>query len=187
MKFSHGQIVSIFAVTLCAVCLVLAVSLFYLLVPHLEISKSDRDAQIITDQIIATTSADFAIFWQLNLPFNSQRSTAMTARHKDKQKPMQAAVSKLEQVKLSAAHTADEFHTILGGRVWCSSQMPTSTTISIDSKNYFQENPERYVCFVPVINKSNALTGKVTVIWQKTPTEEDMKSALVQIKGIAAN
>lgn len=186
MKCNSRKIISAFVFTLCAVCIILAASLFYLLVPHLQITKSDSDAQLITNQIISTTSADFAIFWQLNLESNSQRSIAISSKQEENLEPIQAVVNKIEQLKLSAAYGPEELYALLSGKSWCSNKMPTMATFSIDSKNYFQENSNRYVCFIPVVNRSNSLIGKVSVVWQTRPVDQEVQSAIVQIKGITA-
>ena len=186
MKFNRGHVVSVLVFTICTVCIFLAAALFYMMAPHLEITKSDKQAQVITDQILATTSADFAIFWHINLQTNSQRSISISTRKEENRNAALSVLTKLQQVKLSASHNPEELHALISGKSSCSGQMPTSTTLSADSKNYFQENANRYLCFVPVVNKSNSLVAKVTVVWQNKPDDEDIKSAIIQIRSITA-
>jgi hypothetical protein len=164
--------------------MILMCILFYLVAPHLRLTRHISNPAAVSTKIISTTSVDVAIIWDLDLAMNRQTPMGFAVRDSSDNKSLQMFVDIAKDVTLTSAMGAYELHAVLSAEPMCGTAPTISAKISTIAKQFFADNPNSYFCIIPIQDVSGAVSGQVSVIWRNRPSDDGLTGAIAQTRSL---
>lgn len=164
--------------------MILCCVLFYLIAPHLRLTRHITNPTEIAAKIISTTSSDIAIIWDLDLAMNKHNPLGFASRTINDDDGLKKFMDETKDMALTATLDAFELHSLLSAEPICSRSSSLSLKISEITKQFFVSNPNSYFCIIPIQDLSGAVSGQVSLIWKNKPSSDSLVGAVAQTRNL---
>lgn len=182
VEYLSERLSSFVIILLSLTCAVLAVLLFYVTVPHLDPVGPTNKASTIVTNIIDGSSADVAVYVQIDLQTNSRKFIANAQKDAGDQQLVDMFKELAERTKFTVGTNPQFVYSLISGNVICQDR----ATISPFVLRIINTNADKYtnpkICTVPVLNGAHVLVGYVSVVWRSAPSAELELATIIQVQ-----
>lgn len=179
-EYISERLTSIVITCLSLTTAILAVILFYTIAPRINPLFHQEKAEKVVTNIIQTSSADAALYIQINLDTNSRKYVAGAVRKSDDGPLMQNYRDMAEKTRFTVSGNPVFIYSLISGNVVCQNRATLNPLVAKILLEELKMSPTFKVCSVPVINNSQLLIGYITIVWRVAPPEEQELATIIQ-------
>ena len=162
---------------------VLTAALIYITVPMFDVSFNRERLISKMEEISRLTDADVYNLWQVHIAVNDRHYVTSVVKNEADQKIVDEFGQSAGALPFSKVITPAGVTNLLSGLVSCetieNAIAPSAITQSLRSRIN-----AKHVCFVPIKNSRNELTGYMAMIWKESRTDDDLLAQVTIARGI---